>query len=131
VILFREKEGVKEFLLLHYPGGHWDFAKGHVEEHDENEKATAHRELEEETGIKDIIFHDGFREPMYYAFNRGRKERVEKMVVYFVAETAEKGVELSHEHQGFTWLPYEESMSRLTFDNARDLLEKANNFLNG
>jgi len=130
VILFRKVNTSREFLLMHYPGGHWDFAKGHVEERDEHEMATAHRELEEETGISDIEFYDGFREPMYYAFNRGRKERVEKVVVYFVAETAVSDITLSHEHQGSSWLAFDEAMEQLTFDNARVLLEKANTFLN-
>lgn len=130
VILYRSFEGERQFLLLHYPGGHWDFPKGHVEEYDENEMATAHRELEEETGISAIEFLDGFREPMYYAFNRGRKERVEKVVVYFLAETQEADIQLSHEHQGCDWLHFDAAMEQLTFDNARELLQKAYDFLN-
>jgi hypothetical protein len=54
---------------------------------------------------------------------------VEKEVVYFVAETDLKDITLSHEHQGSNWLPYDLAMEQLTFDNARDLLEKAQNFL--
>ncbi|MFT7184395.1 MAG: bis(5'-nucleosidyl)-tetraphosphatase [Oceanicoccus sp.] len=130
IILFRMDGERREYLLLHYPGGHWDFPKGHVEDHDENEMATAHRELVEETGISDIEFLEGYREPMYYAFNRGRKERVEKVVVYFLAETIIKSIELSHEHQGSSWLPYDKAMDQLTFDNARNLLEKAHTSLN-
>lgn len=129
LILYRHVEETPAFLLLHYPGGHWDFPKGHVEEVDENEMATAHRELEEETGISAIEFDAKFREPMFYAFNRGRKERVEKTVVYFIAETKVDSVELSHEHQGYEWLSYEQAMERLTFDNARELLEKAHQHL--
>ena len=47
-------------LLLQYPQGHWDFPKGHVEDNDADRKATAGRELGEETGITDIEFVDGF-----------------------------------------------------------------------
>ena len=48
IVLFREEEGTRQFLLLHYPSGHWDLAKGHVEE-GETEHETATRELLEET----------------------------------------------------------------------------------
>ena len=129
VILYHTKGEERHYLLLHYPGGHWDFPKGHVEEQDEHEMATAQRELEEETAIKDITFDPDYREPMYYEFNRGRKERVKKTVVYFVAETDVSEVTISFEHKGHKWLPYAKAMKRLTFDNARDLLEKAERHL--
>ena len=125
VIVFRrEDQGIK-FLLLHYPGGHWDFPKGHVETKDATEEATALRELEEETGIKEVNFISGYKESMYYEFNRGYKERVKKIVVYFLAETKEEVVKISFEHQNFIWLPYEEALERLTYENAKELLRKA------
>jgi bis(5'-nucleosidyl)-tetraphosphatase len=95
VILYRLEDGLRIYLLLHYPSGHWDFPKGHVEEIDKNEMATAQRELEEETGIEDIEFVDGYREPMYYEFRRGKKQLIKKTVVYFAAETKEKEVKIS------------------------------------
>lgn len=125
IILFRMMNNVREYLFLHYPGGHWDYAKGHVEDRDRSERETAARELEEETGITEITFVEGYREPMYYDFHRGNKEIVKKTVVYFLAETTADDIQLSHEHQGSIWLPYQEGMEQLTFDNARDLLEKA------
>jgi bis(5'-nucleosidyl)-tetraphosphatase len=132
VILYRQASPEREYLLLHYPGGHWDFPKGHVETRDSSEKATAQRELEEETGITSIVFDEVFRTSMYYEFNRGNKERVKKTVVYFVAESlaiAEHEVQLSHEHQNFEWLPYEAALERLTFENARGLLRQAEEHL--
>jgi bis(5'-nucleosidyl)-tetraphosphatase len=129
VILYRKNDETREFLLLHYPGGHWDFPKGHVEKQDRGERGTAYRELKEETGITEIEFISGYREPMYYEFNRGRKERVKKTVVYFLAETEMHEVEISHEHKDFIWLPYEKAMEKLTFDNARELMQKAEEHL--
>ena len=41
-------------LLLQYPQGHWDFPKGHVEEGDADRRATAARELKEETSIVSV-----------------------------------------------------------------------------
>ena len=47
-------------LLLQYPQGYWDLPKGHVEDFDRDRKATAARELVEETGISEIDLIDGF-----------------------------------------------------------------------
>jgi bis(5'-nucleosidyl)-tetraphosphatase len=130
VILYRENEEGRQYLLLHYPSGHWDFPKGHVEEFDSSEEDTAQRELEEETGIKEVEFDSEYKESMYYEFNRGRKERVKKTVVYFLAKTKELDVTISHEHKNFNWKKYEPALEQLTFENARDLLRKAESHLN-
>lgn len=129
VILYRTVEERREYLLLHYPGGHWDFPKGHVEERDADEQATALRELHEETGIQEIIFTSGYREPMYYEFNRGFKERVKKVVIYFLAQTEQVEVSISFEHQNYEWLPYDAALERLTYENAKELLRKAQRHL--
>ena len=126
VILFR-KRPQREYLLLDY-GSHWDFAKGHIEA-GENPQTTAARELHEETGIRDAQFIPGFKEGMRY-FYRKAGEGMLKVVIYFLAETTTENVTLSHEHSGYLWLPFEEALKRLTFRNARDLLTKADNFLN-
>lgn len=52
-----------------------------------------------------------------------------KFVTFFVAETKEKNVQISFEHIGYEWLPFEEAMERLTFKNAKEILKKANDFL--
>lgn len=129
VILFREDRGHREYLVLHYPGGHWDYPKGHVEEQDANEEETALRELHEETGIQEVQFIQGFREPMYYEFQRAQKEIVKKTVVYFLAKTEKGDVSLSFEHRDFEWLSYEEAKERITYENAKKLLIQAEDFL--
>ncbi|MFO7791960.1 MAG: NUDIX domain-containing protein [Candidatus Saliniplasma sp.] len=127
-LIFRENEN-KKFLLLHYPAGHWDYPKGHIEE-GETEIETALRELREETGIleKDIDIMDGFRETIDYFYHK-RYDMSHKQVVYFLGRTKTSDIEISKEHQGYTWLEYEDAMERLTFKNAKNLLEKANEYL--
>ena len=81
VVLYRFADsGSVEILLLHYPGGHWDFPKGHMEE-GEKEIQTALRELEEETGIKNVKIIDDFRGKIHYFFVRNG-ETISKIVVY-------------------------------------------------
>ena len=128
VLLYRENNNEKLFLLLHYPSGHWDLPKGHVEDTDADEHATAARELMEETGIADIEFVAGFREPISYKYRRkGRMSN--KQVVFFLAKTNLQDIQISHEHQDFIWLPYDSAFKKLTFDNARGILQKSKDFL--
>lgn len=123
-VVIRENEEPK-YLLLHYKGGHWDFVKGNIEE-GESEKETVLRELEEETGIDEAKFIEGFRETINYVYRRN-KQVFYKEVVFYLLTTKQKKVRISFEHQGYDWLPYEDAMKRLTFKNARQLLEKAKN----
>lgn len=127
IVLFREKNGENHYLLLHYPGGHWDFPKGHVEE-GEKERETAARELLEETGIADPEFLQNFREHISYKYYKESKLS-HKQVIFFLAKTEFKEIQLSHEHHDFIWLPYEEAYNKLTFENAKNLLKKAKSFL--
>jgi 8-oxo-dGTP pyrophosphatase MutT (NUDIX family) len=117
-----------EVLLLHYIAGHWDFPKGNIES-GEKEEETALRELEEETGIKHAEVIPGFREEIVY-FYRRRGMTIRKTVIFFLVKTSESEVRISHEHIGFKWLPYEEAMKQLTFENARLELKKAREFIN-
>ncbi|MBD3330226.1 NUDIX domain-containing protein [Candidatus Peregrinibacteria bacterium] len=126
IILFRE-EDEKKFLILHYPGGHFDFPKGHIEDHDNSEHDTALRELKEETGIENIEFIDGYREEISYKPHKDNDNI--KLVVFFLGKTSQKHVTVSHEHLDHYWLPYDSAYNKVTFDNAKNLLKKAKEFL--
>lgn len=126
-IVFRRKGRAREYLVLHYGAGHWDFVKGGAEE-GEDELATATRELREETGIKQIRVESGFKEKIKYFYREG-KELVFKEVVFLLGEAKTARVKLSFEHTEFKWLPFEEARSQLSFKTARDVLAKANDFL--
>lgn len=122
VILFRRAQE-PHYLLLHYESGHWDFPKGHIER-GEDAQQTARRELQEETGISEVCFVDGYKQTLRYFF-RQKGIGIFKIVIFFLAETEQSEISLSYEHIGFDWLPYDLAMSRLTFKNSRDLLAKA------
>ena len=68
-ILYRESSTGNLYLLLNYPSGHWDFVKGNIEK-GEMLKETVIREIEEETGIMDVNFIDGFEEKVEYHYQR-------------------------------------------------------------
>jgi len=123
IILFRKEDSKILFLLLHYPSGHWDFVKGKMEE-GESTHQTAIREAKEETGITDITFLKNFEEWIKYDFQY-QGELVHKKVVFFLAETKTKEVMISHEHLDYTWMDYNTSMEKTTFENAKTVLTRA------
>ena len=139
VIFRRREDGKKEFLLLHYPSGHWDFPKGHVEK-GENEEETLRREVKEETGIKDLQILPKFRKQLFYFYQakgqerekrlaKGKSINIFKRVVFYLAETSQQEVKISFEHVDHQWLAIEEALKKITFPAPRKILEKAQNFL--
>lgn len=128
IIVYRIHNGVIEYLILRYGSGHWDFAKGHLEENETKEQA-AHRELKEETNL-DAILDEGFEEAIDYYFRDPKtKETINKTVYFYVGRALPGTVVLSAEHSGFLWLPFGKSIEQLTFKNAQNLLMLANEFI--
>ena len=144
-IIFRKEAGNIYYLLLHYPslnrkGGHWEFAKGHIEE-GESDEETIRREVEEETGINDIKIIAGFKQYIKYFFRQYKEKVLEKdrknnktswifkLVVFYVVQTNTKDVKISPEHVGFVWLPIDEAIKKTTFKNSKILLKEADNFI--
>jgi bis(5'-nucleosidyl)-tetraphosphatase len=119
--------GKRKYLLLHYDGGHWDFVKGHVERN-ESEKQTVLRETQEETGLTELTFLEGYREPINYYYKRAG-ETVYKEVVFYLLESKAESIRLSREHVGFVWMSYDIARERLTYKNAKETLRKAHEYL--
>jgi hypothetical protein len=46
-----------------------------------------------------------------------------------VIETPTEKVEISFEHIGYIWLDYKHAMEKLSFKNAKDVLQKTHDFL--
>jgi len=121
-IIFRKEKDKRYYLVLHYDLGHWGFAKGHIEK-GEDEITALKRETEEETGIKDLKLLDGFCQNIRYSYGN-----ISKTVVFYLAETKQSNIELSEEHVDYEWLPYEGALKRITYENAKNVLKKANQF---
>jgi len=114
------------YILLQYQRGYWDFAKGKLES-GETVLDAAIREVKEETNL-DVEIHFGFEESLNYIF-RERSGMVHKFVTFFVGEALTDNVVMSWEHINFLWLPYQAALDQLNFDNAKDTLRKAEEFL--
>jgi len=126
-VIFKKEQDGACYLVLHYEAGHWDFVKGNIEEGEEI-KQTITREAEEETGVKDLEFIKGFEEAIEY-FYKLKGKNIFKTVIFLLAQTKTKKINLSHEHTDFNWLNYEDTLRCLTFKNAKEVLKKANDFI--
>jgi 8-oxo-dGTP pyrophosphatase MutT (NUDIX family) len=123
IVLYCQKNGSTQFLLLHYPSGHWDFIKGRIEKNEQPREA-AIREAREETGITDIQFVDGFEEKIQYTYQFDGRT-IKKQVIFFLAKTSTTDIKLSDEHLDFVWLGFDEAFEKTTYQNAKDLLKKS------
>ncbi|HDN96282.1 MAG: diadenosine tetraphosphate hydrolase [Thermoplasmata archaeon] len=124
-VIFKDKK----YLLLKYEWGHWGFVKGNIEKGETLEQ-TFLREAEEEAGLKkeDLEIIYGFNEKISYYYRREGKT-IYKEVIYLLAESKTFDVKLSHEHTAYAWLPYEEALEKITYENDRNVLKKAHEFL--
>ncbi len=118
-----------KYLLLKYEWGHWGFVKGNIEKGESLEK-TFLREAEEEAGLKkeDLEIIYGFKEKISY-FYRKEGKIIFKEVIYLLAESKTFDVKLSYEHTDYEWLPYEEALEKITYENDKKVLRKAHEFL--
>jgi 8-oxo-dGTP pyrophosphatase MutT (NUDIX family) len=116
-----------QFLVIQSSGGHWDFPKGKIEE-GETLRETTFREVKEETGL-DVVLHKEFEQRYTYLFKGRDGITVNKEVTMFIARARSKDVVLSHEHIYFKWLDKKAAVEQLTYNNARQILEMADQFI--
>ena len=129
-LVYNEK---KEILLI-FRRGKWDLPKGKLDKGEKLEDCAV-REVEEETGLTELTIHPKRGVIKYYYIAKGnelRKRRksgvgqyIFKYVYFYPAESKTKNVILSNEHVGFVWLTYKKARRRVTFENARAMLDMA------
>lgn len=132
-VIFHRNENREQFYLLlnyHFKSDYWDFPRGNLEPGEHSIEA-AEREIREETGFteKDIEFISGFKENVqwFYVWQGTRRF---KSVTYFLAKAKKMDVKLSEEHLGYKWLLFDAAFKQLTHDNSKQVLKKAEEFLN-
>ena len=121
-VVYKMENGVPHFVLIkHRKGGHWAFPKGHMEQGD-SQRATARREIREETGVTGK-FIKGFRRSVSYII-RGT---IHKEVVYFLYEISPDSVIVKQEEDlgEAEFVPESEVMAKLTYENDKITFSRA------
>ena len=124
-IVYKKENNQLEFLLVHQSNGHYSFPKGHMEE-GETEIETTLREIKEETNI-DVELNTDFRISIDYLLS---SKNIMKEAVYFIAIPTSSDLKNQEgEIDSCGWYSYEIAMKLLEFDNIKEVLEKASNFI--
>ena len=125
-VVYTVLDGKIKYLLIKSQNGDIGFPKGHIEQ-GENEETTALREIYEETSIKAELMCD-FKAKIEYTMPNGKS----KTVIYFTAVYANQMPKHNDgfEHNEYMLLEYDAALNSLTFENMKEILIKANEFIN-
>lgn len=136
VPIYTQEDGSLLFLLVQHVAGHWSFPKGHAED-GERPIDAARRELKEETGISQcsVDTERTFSESYTVTPDTSNHvtKHVEKTVSYFIAHVPTKNVSITDspdEITDFVWLTVAEAREKITFTEARRLLDEVYHYLN-
>lgn len=124
-VVFRLHEGRPLFLLIRDSYRNWGFPKGHLEPGEEAE-AAALREVREETGLADLDVRGSIATIDWYFRFRGRL--IHKVCHFFLMETGDEATS-PQRAEGITacrWATFDDGMASISYENARDVLERAN-----
>ena len=123
-VLYCEKDGQRLYAVVTELSGNTGLPKGHVEAGESNEEA-ALREIYEETGIRAEIV-PGFEGELVYPQGRGML----KHFYYFLARFDSSQRFYTGDVVAAELLPYDQAMKKLSFMDVRQLLRRAEVFLN-
>ena len=117
-VVFREKNGTKEFLLVsakNFPFI-WVLPKGHIKSL-ETEAEAAIREVKEESGMKaSIVSRIGNTERWKWNFK--------KQIVAFYLMTFEAVYAKNKENRKICWLPLQHAIQKLFYPNQQKILRQ-------
>ena len=123
-VVYRVVRGRPLFLLIRDSYRNWGFPKGHLED-GEAAEAAALREVSEETGLHDVAARGRIETIDWYFRFRGRL--IHKVCHFFLMESP-RARTCPQRDEGISacaWAPYEEAISRISYNNARDVLQHA------
>ena len=122
--MYRMRGGQPLYLLIRDSYRNWGFPKGHIEK-GENPETAAVREVGEETGLGDLDVRGAVETIDWYFRFRGRL--IHKVCHFFLMESP-RARTCPQRDEGISacaWAPYEEAISRISYNNARDVLQHA------
>lgn len=113
-------ENNKILLVYEKRRNFWGLPKGHVEE-GESELETAKREVKEEVGL-DVEISTIKR----YTLNYIIKEEIDKTSVFYFAKPKNEIIKMQEsEIENVRWCTFEEAIELLTFEDWKEMLNKA------
>jgi 8-oxo-dGTP pyrophosphatase MutT (NUDIX family) len=144
-VVFRREGSSIKVLLIKDSYDRWALPKGLVEEGETNEQA-ALREIQEETGLKNLEIVEYLGEVRYFyrlkktkegedgkqlsSFYKEDYENISKTVKFFLVETKDSEVRISWEIKGAQWFSPEEALKKIEYKNTKEVMGRAVKLLN-
>ncbi len=126
-IVYKAENNENFYLIIKSHNGDVGFPKGHMEP-GESELQTAIRELKEETGMDVDTIHD-FRYQIEYPLPRVPDAM--KQTVYFLGKCASDDIIIQEtEVASAEFVTYDKAIEKLTFEETKIMLRKANDIIN-
>lgn len=122
----RDGDAVQVALIAVGPRHRWQLPKGHVDAGESSEQA-ALREVREEAGIgTELVEPLGKVEYWFVVTEQGQRVRFHKFVHFYLLEYRDGDVaDHDHEVHEARWIPIDEAVRCLAFDNERQMVQLA------
>lgn len=123
-VVVRARDGVPHVLLIRDPYQNWGLPKGHLEA-GEDAQTAAVREVREETGLAGVELGPELGSIDWYF--RREDQVVHKSCSFFLMRSLE-GEARPETTEGISeceWLPFDEAVARVTYENAREMIRAA------
>ena len=123
-VVIRVIGGAEHMLVIRDPYRKWGLPKGHAEE-GETPGETALREVQEETGLEDLVLGDELITIDWFFRARGR--RIHKYTTFFLMHSA-TGDPVPEHAEGISaceWIPLHTAHLRISYENAAEVVRVA------
>ncbi|HKJ03648.1 MAG TPA: NUDIX domain-containing protein [Longimicrobiales bacterium] len=129
-VVVRTLDGEPRILVIRDPYQNWGLPKGHLEKGEGSGEAAV-REVEEETGLSDLVLGAELATIDWYFRSDGKL--VHKFCAFYLMES-KSGEPVPEAGEGITecvWMTLDEAAARISYDNAREVVKVAREALEG
>jgi 8-oxo-dGTP pyrophosphatase MutT (NUDIX family) len=129
-VVYRAAHDGPLFLVIRDSYHNWGFPKGHLEP-GEMPDAAALREVGEETGLNAVELRGAIETIDWYFRFRGRL--IHKVCYFYLMETVSEAT-CPQRAEGITacrWVPFDEAIRLVSYANARTVLQRAREMVDG